>query len=479
MKDATYWANQLKTNQISFTELVDSWGKIYQEKNAVLNAITQWRPDIATTSYAKIKAPKATLFGGLPIALKDLGQDKASFLAQSGSRLFNGYQATKTDNFVAQVQRCGLVPLAKTNVPEFGFKNVTDSKLHGIAKNPFDVSKTPGGSSGGAAACVASGIFPLALASDGGGSIRIPASYCGLLGLKPTRGTMPVGPGGLRGWQGASINFALGISVRDIKTLFYGLRQGVNPAAPYQAPPCEWQHDENTKVTRPLKIAFCQDSPVNTPVSADAKAALKKAIDFLSAQGHQITEIAYPLDGEKLIRGYYAMNGAETTAMLANLGFSQAQLQENIEPLSWLIYNYGKHISAATYTQILQEWDQASAQMEELFTKYDLFLSPTTAVCAPDIEKRPLDTTNVTTAGEQELAEALYTAFYDSLAQTPYTQLANLTGQPAISLPVYASKSGLPLGVQAMAAKGREDLLFSVASLFEDAQQFILPPVYH
>lgn len=477
MKDATYWADQLKQKQISFSELVALFKAQYQQKNPALNAITQWDEAIALETYQKLANPNETLFGGLPVALKDLGQDKAGFLAQAGSRLLEGYRASQTDNFVKQVQNCGLIPLAKTNVPEFGFKNVTDADLHGLTKNPWDQTKTPGGSSGGAAAAVASGMFPLAMASDGGGSIRIPASYCSLLGLKPTRGTMPVGPNGLRGWQGASINFALGVSVRDITKLFYGMRMQTNPAAPYQPPYLEWQHQaDNWLQNKPLKIAVCTASPVDTPVSDDAILAVKQATKFLEEQGHQVEEITYPVDGKALIAGYYAMNGAETAAMLAN--FDEKVLFEKVEALTWAIYNYGKHIIACEYTQILQQWDQAAQIMENLFEKYDLFLSPTTAVSAPTLNSSKPQSQDLTEMNKEQLATLVDEMFAKSLSQTPYTQLANLTGQPAISLPTYLSEANLPLGIQFMAAKGREDLLFSVAALFERAGQFKLPTFY-
>ncbi len=139
-----------------------------------------------------------------------------------------------------QAEAIGLVPFGQTNAPEFGFKNITDPVIYGPARNPWNLECTPGGSSGGAAAAVSSGIVPLAGASDGGGSIRIPASFCGLIGLKPSRGTMPVGPYAWRGWQGAAIDFGLTVSMRDTEALFYGMRS-INSGAPYQVSPVEWQ----------------------------------------------------------------------------------------------------------------------------------------------------------------------------------------------------------------------------------------------
>ncbi|WP_262370019.1 amidase family protein, partial [Enterococcus faecium] len=160
----------------------------------------------------------------IPFPLKMLGQEKKGWLATSGSRLFETHRASHTSNYVRQAEAIGLVPFGQTNAPEFGFKNITDPVIYGPARNPWNLECTPGGSSGGAAAAVSSGIVPLAGASDGGGSIRIPASFCGLIGLKPSRGTMPVGPYAWRGWQGAAIDFGLTVSMRDTEALFYGMR---------------------------------------------------------------------------------------------------------------------------------------------------------------------------------------------------------------------------------------------------------------
>ena len=204
--------------------------------------------------------------------------------------------------------------------------------------------------------------------------------------------------------------------------------------------------------------------------------AVKQATKFLQEQGHQVEEITYPVDGKALIAGYYAMNGAETAAMLAS--FDEEVLFEKVEALTWAIYNYGKHITACEYTQILQQWDQAAQIMEELFTSYDLFLSPTTAVSAPDLVATNSQSQDLAGMNKEQLASLVDEMFAKSLSQTPYTQLANLTGQPALSLPTYLSEANLPLGVQFMAAKGREDLLFSVAVLFERAGQFKLPTFY-
>ena len=479
MKDATYYAQELKSKNLSIDELLAQIVTT-AEQNQKLNAF------VGTFNVADAKREyeytQNGIFGGLPLPLKILGQDKAGWAATSASQIFKEAKANQTNNFVAALADNGLTPFGQTNAPEFGFKNITDPTLYGVTRNPWNLQYSPGGSSGGAAAAVAAGIFPLAAASDGGGSIRIPASFSGLIGLKPTRGTIPTGPTSWRDWQGAAINFALTVSMRDTKTLFYGMR-GQHTAAPYQAPKIEW---EKKVEKRKLKIAYTTTSPVGSQVSDEAKQAVAKAVTFLQAAGHDVVEIAYPLDGIQLIRAYYKMNGAETAAMFAEIeqAIGRKVTKEDMEPMTWAIYQSGLKTPAAKYVATLQAWDQAAFVMEELFKDYDLFLTPTTAYSAPKIEAELVSKeifekiAHASLLDEDELDALIYEMFENSLTLSPFTQLANLTGEPAISLPTHVTASGLPLGIQFMAAKGREDLLFQIGYIFEENEKFQLPQAY-
>lgn len=471
LKDGLYWAEQLKTKKISVEELLQATSDRIEKENPTLNAIVETHFEVP---FPKKKGP----FAGVPIALKMLGQNKAGWPATSGSRLLRKNVAHLTDNYVKAIEAAGFLPVAQTNAPEFGFKNVTDPVLYGVAHNPWNLDYTPGGSSGGAAAAVAAGFFPLACASDGGGSIRIPASFCGLVGLKPTRGVMPIGPSEWRSWQGASTAFALTVSMRDTEALFYHMRTSQQAAA-YQAPKVEWQHTGRDRSKHPLKIAYTTESPVSTPVSDAAKQMIKAAVGFLSSLGHEVKEVAYPLAGRPLMEAYYLMNGAETAAMFSSVP------KADIEPMSWALYQYGLKIPAAALVQSLNDWDAAAFQMETLFEDYDLFLTPTTAESAPRIEtdfQSPTIRSAMAHAeelSEAELATLVYDMFAKSLVLTPFTQLANLTGQPAISLPTGLADNGLPLGIQFQASKGRENLLLRIGYEFEEAGKFHLPRFYH
>lgn len=480
MRDATFWAEQLRANVLSFSELMDFIAHKIQKSNPELNALITFDKAQALAEFDATQ-DLSKPFAGQPIPLKILGQSKSGWPATAGAKLLTQATSSQTDNFVKKVTALGFTPAGQTNAPEFGFKNITDPALYGVTRNPWNLDYSPGGSSGGAAAAVAAGLFPIAGASDGGGSIRIPASFTGLIGLKPTRGTMPVGPIGWRSWQGASINFALTISMRDTARLFYGLRETA-ACAPYQAPQQEWQHQKASNKKR-LKIAYTTASPVGTPVSEDAKEAVKQAIVFLEKAGHQLVEIPYPIDGIQLMESYYAMNGGETAAMFDHiLVHRDAPLKmTEMELMTWGIYQYGRKLDASRYIRSLEIWDEAAFVMEQKMQDFDLFLTPTTAFSAPKItedlqsDQIRQKLTEIDALSVDQAGKLIYEMFEKSLMLTPYTQLANLTGQPAISLPTYVNKKNLPLGIQFMAAKGREDLLFQVGQLFEEQQQLKRP----
>ncbi|MBP1039977.1 amidase [Vagococcus sp. BWB3-3] len=480
MKDATYWATEIREKRLSPHELITETERRVLELNPELNAVVELDKASALKELASRVDQEEAPFYGVPIALKMLGQHKAGMGDTSSSRLFVGQRAKETDHFVKGIERLGLIPFGKTNAPEFGFKNITDPQLYGVTKNAWNIDYHAGGSSGGAASALASGMFPIVGASDGGGSIRIPASFSGLIGLKPTRGSMPTGPHGWRGWQGASIDFALTVSMRDTIQLFDGLR-GNHKAAPYQAPAYG-----GVRQNRPLRIAYCVDSPIKGHVTEAARQAFEKAASFLARGGHELVEVAYPVDGPALIDSYYAMNGAETVAMMDEIeaGIGRPITKEDVEPMTWAIYQYGKQISAGEYVHSLQLWDQAAYVMETLFETYDAFLSPTATDTAPKVSaelQSPAIREKLALAEELsqgELKDLVYEMFAKSLAVTPYTQLANLTGQPAISLPVYVAKNGLPLGIQLMASKSREDILFRLGRELEEGQQLIVPTFY-
>ncbi|GEK29648.1 amidase [Furfurilactobacillus siliginis] len=476
MVDALELARQVRTGETTSEALVQASLAKIATSDQTLNAVVHLREEKALAEARKL-TDTGQPFLGVPLLLKNMGQDLKGEPVTLSSRLFKDEVAGTTDNFVSALQAAGFIIIGQTNAPEFGFKNITDPVLYGKTRNAWNQDYYSGGSSGGAATSVAAGYVPLAAGNDGGGSIRIPASFSGLIGLKPTRGRVPVGPNGWRGWGGASINFALTRSIRDTATLLDWL-QTYQPAAPFATPvnllgfnDQLWDQDKH------LRIAYSTVSPVGTPVSKDAKQAVLDAVDFLSHEGFAVTEQTNPLDGVALMKSYYVMNGAETVAMFDDVSRSLGRSvgPDDMERLAWLIYQAGLGVTGGQYSAAISLWDQASAQMDAFHDQYDLYLTPTTAHPAPRLDNPLVDPAidaQIDHVADMSLAERmqlLWDYFEQELTQSPFTQQANLTGQPALSLPTYVTKTGLPLGIQFTARKGDELTLLRMGRLFEQA----------
>ena len=473
--DAVGMAALTQNKEASPAELLTLSYRRLEQVDPGLNAFTQLRRERAEK---ELKTLPAGEFTGVPMALKNISQALKGEKLTAGSKLLKDMKASQDSHLTAKLRGAGFTFVGHTNTPEFGLKNISEPELYGASRNPWNPDYSPGGSSGGSAAAVASGIVPLAGASDGGGSIRIPASFTGLFGLKPTRGRMPVGPGAGRQWQGASIDFVLTKTVRDSSAML-DLLQTVQPAAAFHTPlfPGKYRVEMEKEFSRPMRIAYTVESPVGTPVSEEARQAVLKTVKWLEQQGHVVEEKGNGIDGTGLMRDYYLMNSGEMALLARNLeGAAGRELTvADMEIESWLLSQAGLKVSAADYSASLASWDAAAAKMALLHESYDFYLTPATAYPAPKVgelthsgESRAelLDNwqRSATMADQQEL---IYNMFLPSLTYTPYTQLANLTGQPAISLPVHVTEDGLPLGVQVMAGKGQEHLLLQLARQIE------------
>ncbi|MDQ0192005.1 amidase [Paenibacillus wynnii] len=481
--DAIGLAELVKAGEVSPRELVEAAFARMDEVNPVLNAVVRTRREAALKEADEMPTGDSSRpFAGVPFLLKDISQAIGGEPLTSGALLMKNHIAKRDSNFVARIRSGGFIPLGHTNTPEFGLKNITESVLHGPARNPWNTEFSPGGSSGGAAAAVASGIVPAAGASDGGGSIRIPASFTGLFGLKPTRGRTPVGPGIGRQWQGASIDFALSRSVRDSAAML-DLLQTLQPEAAFQTPlyPGLYLDDLLKPVPKKLRIAYTTISPVGTPVSEEAARAVLKTVKFLEAEGHEVEERLSPVNGVRLMENYYTMNAGEVAAMFVSLEgmLGRTISAGEVDVVTWVLGEAGKNVTAAEFIHSLHEWDVAAAQMSSLFKRYDLYVTPTNADSAPkigELSQRPDEIEKlqqVSNMSKDEQRRMIYTMFEPSLTYTPFTQLANLTGQPAMSVPVHMTPSGLPVGVQVMSCKGREDLLLQVAARLEESELWV------
>lgn len=480
--DAYATAQLIRQGTVSVTEVTkEALGNIRQW-NPFLNAVSHIQEKEALSLAKRADNLLAHLedrsqlpaFYGVPLLLKDLGQEEAGQPSRSGAKLMKDYLAKRDSNFTTQVKKAGFVIVGRSNVPEFGFKNSSDSKWTGPVANPLNPELTPGGSSGGAVAALKAGLVPAVTASDGGGSIRIPASFSGLIGLKPTRGRTPVGPSSYRGWQGASIDFALHRSVRDAWLMLKALQVSQREAA-FFCPKIE--EDDLLPLDRPLKIAYSYQVPAGYPLTKEAKDGLNFALTALSDLGHDTIEVNLAIDGRRAMESYYMVNAVETEVMLDDIAqnLGRAIKPDDLEVTSWALYRAGKVVTGANYSRILAYWDQLGAQLETFFHDYDVFLSPSTngpafkqGLFSPDkaMIDRLLSIDNLQKS--QQLA-LIWEVFEKSLAWTPFTQQQNLAGQPAISLPMYTTSAGLPLGIQAWSGRGKDYLLLQLAQQLEAA----------
>lgn len=474
--DAVDLANLLAQKQVTKEELIKISLARLEAVNEQLNAATYTRKDKALKEASQVNKGA---FKGVPIFLKDISQTIKGEPNTGGTRLLANTLSRHTAHFVHQLYEAGFISIGNSSTPEFALKNITESDLHGPTRNPWNTNHSPGGSSGGAAALVAAGVVPVAGASDGGGSIRIPASFTNLVGLKPTRGRTAVGPGTGRNWHGAAIDFVLTKSVRDTARSLDEL-QIVQRTAAFQTPLYENSYEQTMKhpFTERLTIAFTTESPVGTPVSDEAKKAVDKTIAYLEEAGHDVEEVEHPVDGVSLMREYYMMNSGEMASLVRSFTerLNRELTPEDVEIETWLLYRAGESVSAADFTNSLAAWDVAAEKMARFHETYDFFITPATAYPAPAIGEltHPLtkkqqwidDIERIDTKAQQAL---IYQMFLPSLTYTPFTQLANLTGQPAISLPIHKTNKGLPLGVQIMATKGEEHQLLRIAHLLEQS----------
>jgi amidase len=384
----------------------------------------------------------------------------------------------------------GLVIFGKTNLPEFALKGVSDSAANGRTNNPWNVDHTPGGSSGGAAAAIAAGIVPMAAGNDGGGSIRIPAACCGLFGLKPSRGRVSAGPAAGETWFGASSEGVLSRSVRD-SALALDVLHGPEPGDPFAiAPPPAPYVELMRREPGRLRIGFTADSPIGAEVHPDAVAAVRQAAELLRRLGHEVEEAAPDIDGAALAKSYLHIYFGQVPALVARAKALGAKSGE-IELMNRVLATVGQSVSAPTLTTQLGEWNTYARALARFHQRYDLLLTPTLA--HPPIrhgEGEPPAAQKAVLGFLQRsgllgilarlgvLEGAVNQIATDSLRYVPFTQLANLTGTPAMSVPLYWTTGGLPLGVQFVAPFGGEDRLLQLAHQLEQAQPWFgrLPP---
>lgn len=487
MMNFPYWkydgvglAELLKKKEIASHELIDAVISKIEEKNPSINAVIH-----KMYEQARRSVDITGDYAGVPMLLKDITQEMKQEPITSGSRAYQAYKAKEDSEYVKRLRKTGTIFIGQTNVPEFALMGITEPEHYGPSRNPWNTNHTPGGSSGGSAAAVAAGLVPIAGANDGGGSIRIPAAYCGLFGLKPSRGRTPVGKSFGRHWQGASVDHILSRTVRD-SALMLDLTKGYEKGAAFPAPPFDENYYDCTQksLEKKLRIAYSVKSPIGTDVHSECKEAVLKSVKLLESLGHLVEEKDAPVDGKKLAKSYITLYFGEVAAQLASLEevLGRKARMTDVEPTTWLLGLLGKVTSAQEWVLGIREWDRASFSMENFHETYDLYVTPTTAYPPAKIGELDLKSSekNLIKVIDSLMLSGIVKklGFIDqliekSLKRTPFTQLANLTGQPAMSVPLHMTRDGLPTGVQFVAAKGREDLLFSLAAQLEQTENWV------
>ena len=463
--DATAQADLVRSRQLRPIELVEAAIERIERYNPALNAVVT--PIYGEARRVAAEGPPDGPFAGVPFLLKDLGAPYAGVRATGGSRYMKDNVPSEDSELVKRYKRAGLVTLGKTNTPEFGLLPVTEPALFGPCRNPWDTSRTPGGSSGGSAAAVAARMVPVAHGNDGGGSIRIPASSCGLFGLKPGRGRMPADRFSLAAFLGTA--HVLSVSVRDSAALL-DATAGQVPGAPFSLPPPATSFLEATR-REPgrLKIAFSTRSVTGDAFHADCIAAVRDAAALCQDLGHEVSEAAPKIDGERFVKAFDTVWFAQLASSLESGAAAQgrAPAGDDLEPLTWVAYESGKQVSATQYLAALDAFASFTATTAAFFAGYDVWLTPTIGMPPPEIGFMD---------AAKEDAERLNRKAYELV---PVTPLFNLTGQPAMSVPLYWNAAGLPIGTHFAARIGEEATLLRLATELEQARPWAdrLPPL--
>ncbi|OBB45258.1 amidase [Mycobacterium sp. 852002-51961_SCH5331710] len=471
-QDATGLAKLVADNEVTATELLDVARNRAAAVNPRINAIVR---DVPASPRDAAAGP----FSGVPFLIKDLAQDYAGLPTSAGSRALMSKPVAEHSEVVRRWQDAGLVIFGKTNTPEFGAKGITEPAAWGPARNPWDLNRTPGGSSGGSAAAVAAGIVPCAGANDGGGSIRIPAACCGLVGLKPGRGLTPSGPATGESMHGAAVQGVVSRTVRDTAAMLDVLRGG-EPWGPYVPGIPETPFascvgaDPGT-----LRIGVRVASAINPSPHPEAAAAVEATVQALTELDHHVDELpSAPFDDAALARDFLLTWFVYTAWELDEAKRVSGAGDESFERDTLILAALGRATSGVDYVDAVQRRHEHTRRLTTFFESYDLLLTPALATPPPTIGEFDLPVTLQRAAHvliKTRTAKLLrYTKIVDdmvdkNLSWVPYTQLANLTGRPAISLPLHWTAGGLPLGVQFVAPLAGESTLIQLAAQLEQA----------
>jgi amidase/6-aminohexanoate-cyclic-dimer hydrolase len=459
--DALGLAELIAKRQIAAQELLNAVRQRVEVLNPKLNAFCHLFFDKAEQQIKNGLGNGP--FRGVPFALKDLGQYLSGTITSAGSRVWKDYVAEYDSTLVARYKQAGLVIFGKTNSPELGLTTTTESALYGETHNPWNPERSSGGSSGGSAAAVAARILPAAHASDGGGSIRIPASCCGLFGFKPTRGRVPLGPSQFEGWNGCSQHHAVTISVRDSAALL-DATTGAELGSPFFSPvPAGPFLKEVSTDPGKLRIALVAEPYGGTPLDAECKRAAADAAKLCESLGHKVEEAKLPIDNAAMREAFLTIIVVSVARALEDAAktLGRSVTEKDVEPVTWAMMQQGKSTSSVAYSRAIANAHQVGLTMAKFLQGYDVILSPTLA-------KPPVR------LGLLSLSPESMTAFTKEISEFgPYTALYNVTGQPSMSVPLHWTGDGLPVGVMYSGRFGEDGLLFRLAGQLEKAKPWV------
>ncbi len=459
--DALGLADLVRRREVSAVELLNAAVKRAEERNPALNAIThKWYDEALDEVKAGLPIGP---FTGVPFLLKDLNLYVKGRVTTNGCAAFKDYVDERTSWLVERYYRAGLVLFGKTNTPEFGLTAATEPALFGATRNPWNLDHTPGGSSGGSSAAVAAGIVPMANASDGGGSIRIPAACTGLFGMKPTRARTPSGPQNAEGWGGLSIAHAVSWTVRDSAALL-DATAGPGPGDPYAAPAqTESYLGATMRAPRRLRIAYSTAAPSGAFVDPECKQAVEKTVKLLADMGHTVEEAAPQLDTDAISQAQFMIMGASVKlaveTRLATLG---RQMQpDDVEMVTQKMIEVGHGVTADQYIASLKTVHGVGRAFGDFHDQYDMWVTPT--VAKPPLKIGDLDMNQ----------ESLETYVANVTGFVAFTNLMNMSGAPSMSLPLHMSADGLPVGVMISGPVGDEAEMYALAAEIERAAPWI------
>ena len=452
----TELAELVRSGEVSSRELVEESLARIDAVDGEINAFTFTDPDGALAAADKVSSGDERPFAGVPIAIKDLGVAVAGWPLSNCSDLYADF-APDYDSFVARrLREAGFIFVGRTASPEFGIVPVTESRRFGPTRNPWDTSRTPGGSSGGSGAAVASGMVPVAHASDGGGSIRIPASCCGLVGLKATRGRISRGPE-----FGDSFLATDGTLCRTVAeaALTLDLLGGYEPGDATWAPPPAAPFAEAVgRDPGKLHVGFTTTPPMGIDPDPESIRGAEEAAKLLESLGHEIVPIDYSWPADEIVATFVDLWAGMVSVGIAYAGVLGYEItQDKVEPLSWDLFQKGLQLPSTKYLGSLTRLQQISRELIGLWSDIDVLLTP-------GLGQRPVPIGTINPHKEDDPFSALIP---DSSDFTPYTAVWNVTGQPAISLPLLQGDDGLPTSIQLVGPPIGEELLLSLSSQIE------------